>query len=447
MSFSRLRLALLALRDLIPAAAPFVLLGALLLAGAYWLLDPNPPQRLVMATGPENSAYEVLGRRYREALAAYGIEVELRGSAGSAENLQSIERGDVDVAFVQGGTWQRPPGEEEETDPDFRSLGSLFYEPVWLFYRTDSAKRLLRQPRLESITQLKGWRLNAGAQGSGVKVLAEKLLELNALEPGDVKLAHLANTPAVVELLEGRLDAMVFVSAPESPLIQMLLQTPGIALFSFSHAEAYSRKLPYLTAVTLPRGVVDLARDLPDDDIDLIAPTATLMAREDLHPALVQLLMQAATRIHGQPGWFARAGDFPNARGTDVPIAPEAARFLRSGAPWLQRYLPFWVSNLVDRMWVALVSIIAVLIPLSRLVPPLYEFRVRSRVFRWYARLREIEQALERPDADRGRLLAELDDVEARAARISLPLSYADELYALRQHIDLVRGKLRASGA
>lgn len=214
MSFSRLRLALLALRDLIPAAAPFVLLGALLLAGAYWLLDPNPPQRLVMATGPENSAYEVLGRRYREARAAYGIEVELRGSAGSAENLQSIERGDVDVAFVQGGTWQRPPGEEEETDPDFRSLGSLFYEPVWLFYRTDSAQRLLRQPRLESITQLKGWRLNAGAQGSGVKVLAEKLLELNALEPGDVKLAHLANTPAVVELLEGRLDAMVFVSAP-----------------------------------------------------------------------------------------------------------------------------------------------------------------------------------------------------------------------------------------
>lgn len=442
MSFSRLRLALLALRDLIPAAAPFVLVGLALLAGAYGWLQPNPPQRLVMLTGADNSAYEVLGRRYREALAGYGIEIELRGSAGSAENLARLARGEADVAFVQGGTWQRLPGEDDALPP-LRSLGSLFFEPVWLFYRTDSAERLLRRPRLASLTELRGWRFNAGAPGSGVKVLADRLLELNGLAPEALRLSHLPNTPAVVELLEGRLDAVLFVSAPESPLIQMLLQTPGIALFSFAQAEAYARKLPYLTAVTLPRGVVDLARDLPAQDVRLVAPTATLMAREDLHPALVQLLMQAATRIHGAPGWFARAGDFPNANGTDVPIAPEAARYLRSGTPWLQRHLPFWVANLIDRMWVALLSIVAVLIPLSRLVPPLYEFRVRSRVFRWYARLREIEQALERPGADRRRLLAELDDVEARAARVSLPLSYADELYALRQHIDLVRRQLR----
>ncbi|PPE71088.1 C4-dicarboxylate ABC transporter substrate-binding protein [Caldimonas thermodepolymerans] len=447
MSFSRLKLLILSLRDLIPATAPVILVALLLVAGAFWLLDPTPPKRLVLATGAPQSAYEVLGQRYRDALAPYGIHVELRPSAGSAENLDLLLAPDsgVDIAFVQGGTWRPPPGEHDPEDLGLVSLGSLFYEPVWLFYREDSAQQLLKKPRLEALPELQGWRLNAGAPGSGVKVLAQELLELNAIEASALQLSHLANTPAVVELLEGRIDALLFVSSPDSPLVQMLLQTPGIRLFSFAQAQAYARKLPYLSAVTLPRGVVDLGRDLPAEDVQLIAPTASLVARDGLHPALVQLFMQAATRIHGEPGWFARKGEFPNATGTDLPLSGEAARYLRSGAPWLQRYLPFWVSNLVDRMWVALVSIIAVLIPLSRLVPPLYEFRVRSRVFRWYARLREVEAELERGSADPDELLRRLNDIENRATRVTLPLSYADELYALRQHIDLVRGKLKAA--
>ncbi|AKJ32056.1 TAXI family TRAP transporter solute-binding subunit [Caldimonas brevitalea] len=449
MSFSRIKLLLLSLRDLIPAAAPFIVLAVALMAVAYWVLDPTPPKKLVMATGTEQGAYEVLGRRYRDLLAPYGITVELRPSAGSGDNLASLQRDDsgVDIAFVQGGTVRRQPGQEALPDLGLVSLGSLFYEPVWLFYREDSAKRLLRRPRLQSLSELKGWRFNAGSPGSGVQLLAAELLELNRIDPQELKLAHLPNTPAVVELLEGRSDAMLFVSAPDSPLIQMLLQTPGIRLFSFSQSQAYARKLPHLSAVTLPRGVVDLGHNLPAEDVQLIAPTATLMAREGLHPALIQLLMQAATHIHGEAGWFARAGEFPNALNTDLPVAAESQRYLRNGAPWLQRYLPFWVSNLIDRMWVALLSIVAALIPLSRLVPPLYEFRVRSRVFRWYARLREVEEGLERPDADTDVLLQKLDDVEAHALRISLPLSYADELYALRQHIDLVRGKLQLTRA
>lgn len=441
---ARLKSLLLALRDLVPAAAPFVLLAAALLGLAYWVLDPNPPRRLVMATGAEQSAYDVLGQRYREALAPFGITVELRRSAGSGQNLAWLQQPDsgVDVAFLQGGTWRPPPGDPDH-DPGLVSLGGLFYEPVWLFYREDSARRLLKRPRLQAVHELRGWRLNAGSPGSGVKLLADRLLDLNGLDPGELVLSHLANTPAVVELLEGRVDAMLFVSAPDAPLVQMLLQTPGIRLFHFDQASAYARKLPFLTAVTLPRGIVDLARDIPPEDVALIAPTATLAAREDLHPALVQLLMQAAARIHGDPGWFARAGEFPNAANTDLPVAAEARRFLQGGAPWLQRYLPFWLSNLVDRMWVALVSIIAVLIPLSRLVPPVYQFRVRSRVFRWYARLRDVEEAAGRPESDRAALLATLDELERRVARISVPLSYTDELYALRQHIDLVRAKVR----
>ena len=203
----------------------------------------------------------------------------------------------------------------------------------------------------------------------------------------------MSTTPAVVAFLEGRIDAIVFVSAPESLMVQMLLRTPGVRLFDFAQAEAYARRFSFLSAVVLPRGIVDLARDQPPHDVHLVAPTAMLVARDGTHPALVQLLVQAAAQVHGGAGWFQHKGDFPNTRNTAIPISPEATRFYRDGLPWLQRYLPFWLANLIDRMGVALISIIAVLIPLSRVVPPLYQFRIRSRVFRWYGQLRTLEDA------------------------------------------------------
>ena len=224
---------------------------------------------------------------------------------------------------------------------------------------------------------------------------------------------------------------------------QVLLREPGIALFEFEQAEAYSRRFRFLGPVVLPRGVADLVKDIPPRDVRLIAPTTMLVARESTHPALMQLFIQAAHKIHGEPGWIARAGQFPSAQNIELPLAREAERYFRSGPPLLQRYLPFWLANLVDRMWVALLSIIAILIPLGRIVPPLYEFRIRSRIFRWYRHLREIENEIAKGEAPAEDLLAELNKVDARAARITVPLSYTDELYALRSHIDLVRERLR----
>ncbi|MCX8116154.1 MAG: C4-dicarboxylate ABC transporter substrate-binding protein, partial [Burkholderiaceae bacterium] len=206
---------------------------------------------------------------------------------------------------------------------------------------------------------------------------------------------------------------------------------------------AYSRRLPFLSALALPRGVVDLAKDIPPADVQLIAPTSSLVAREHTHPALIQLFVQTAQAVHGDTGWFARAGTFPSPLNAELPLAAEAARFYRSGPPLLQRYLPFWLANLIDRMWVALVSIVAVLIPLSRIVPPLYEFRIRSRIFRWYGQLREIEDELGRRTTPPDELAKELDALDAKVERINVPLSHADELYALRSHIGLVRTRLR----
>jgi hypothetical protein len=228
-------------------------------------------------------------------------------------------------------------------------------------------------------------------------------------------------------------------------MVQMLLQTPGVRLFEFSQAAAYARRLPFLDAVVLPRGVVDLARDLPAHDVPLVAATTTLAAREDTHPALLQLFVQAAHDIHGGTGWLAQAGQFPSPQNTELPLAKEAERYYRNGAPLLQRYLPFWLANLIDRMWVVLVSIIAVLIPLSRVVPPLYAFRVRSRVFRWYRQLRDIDDALGAQSTPRAELLDALNRLEARAQDVSVPLSYADELYELRSHIQMVRERLASS--
>jgi hypothetical protein len=228
-------------------------------------------------------------------------------------------------------------------------------------------------------------------------------------------------------------------------MVQMLLQTPGIQLFSFAQADAYARRFPFLSPVVLPRGVVDLARDVPPQDVRLVAPTATLVARDSTHPALIQLFVQAADKVHGGAGWFQRKGEFPSAANTERPLAKEADRYYKNGPPLLQRYLPFWLANLIDRMWPVLVTVIAVLIPLSRMLPPLYEFRVRSRIFRWYGQLRDVEEGIGARAPDE--LLRELAGIEQRVERVTVPLSYADELYALRTHIQMVGNRLRASTA
>lgn len=437
LSIRAARETLVSVRDLAVAWGPFILLGAALLVGAYLLLDPTPPHRVVLATGPERSAYAEFGKRYAAELKRFGITVELRTTTGSRDNLRLLRdpKERVDFAFVQGGSSERVRTPEEEAhDEPLVSLGSLFYEPVWIFYRGKP---------IGGIANFKGMKVNTGARGSGTPGLVNRLLAANQMDRDDLRGSSLGDTEAVVELLGGNLDALVLVSAPESPFVQMLLATPGIRLLEFGNAEAYARRYGYLSPVVLPRGVADLARDVPGHDVPLVAATTSLVAREDTHPALVELFVQAASRIHGSPGWIARAGQFPSPANTELPLAKDAERFYRSGPPLLQRYLPFWLANLIDRMWVALFSIVAVLIPVSRLLPPLYQLRVRSRIFRWYRNLRLIEAELDEKERTRAELLASLDKLEGRVAAIKVPLSYADELYRLRQHIHLVRERLQ----
>ena len=432
------RSTLLSLRDLLVSAGPLALLAVGLLAAAYWWLNPTPPRYVVLATGAEQSAYAEFGQRYQKALAAQGIEVRLLPSEGSLANLQLLREGRADLAFVQGGTAVL----EAEDHEQLRSLGSLFVEPLWLFYRTQAVRRSTPAGRLDALPQLRGLRVNVGTEGSGVPILMDKLLDANHMQASDLRLSRLEQTPATVAFLDGKIDVLVFASAPESPMVQMLLQTPGVRLMDFPQNEAYGRRFPFLTPVTLPRGVVDLAGNVPANDVRLVASTTSLLTRADTHPALLQLFAQHAQTLHSGAGWFNRAREFPSTRHSELEIAPEADRAINEPVPLLQRYLPFWLANLIQRMWLVLGILIAVMLPLSRIVPPLYQLRVRSRVFRWYGRLREIENDMTSGHVPTTDLALALDALEAQVLKVSVPLAYADELYALRNHIQMVRGRL-----
>ena len=437
-----LRYTLLSLRDLTISIGPFVLLAVLLLALAYWWLDPTPPKRVVLATGPAQSAYDEFGKRYAKALSNRRIEVVLLPSEGSSANLQLLREGKADLGFVQGGSAGADHPGVQSQDSSVESLGSLFVEPIWLFYREESAKKVNASATLTTLSDLKDLRVNVGTVGSGVPNLVDKLLDINHIDPASIKKSQLEQTPATMAFLGGELDAIVFASAPESLMVQMLLQTPGVKLMSFAQSEAYSRRLPFLSPVVLPRGVVDLAADVPAQDVRLVASTTALLTRAETHPALVQLFSQTSQSIHGSAGWFNRARDFPNATHSEFALSKEADRNLKQGAPLLQRYLPFWMANLVERMWLALGIIVAILLPLSRIIPPMYKFRIRSRIFKWYGQLRHIEEQIAQQPNATAKLRTELDDLDTRVGTISVPLSYADELYALRNNIALVRQKL-----
>jgi hypothetical protein len=452
-----LTLWLLSVRDMLASVGPVALIAAGVLVGAYWWLDPQPPKTLTLATGPSGSAYAEFGQRYAQALAHDGITVRLLPTEGSLANLQALRAGQADAAFVRGGS----ADPEADGEAGISSLGALYYEPLWVFYRPDalappakSARRPAHPPAtpasavpLTTVTQLRGLRVNVEQPGSGVPDVMRRLLQASGLQPADLQLSQLPPEAAVEALQGGLIDAMVLATAPESPLVQRLMHAPGVALMDVAHADAYVRLFPFLQSVALPRGVADLARDVPAHDVGLLATTTSLLTREDTHPALRQLLAQAAQRLHSQSGWFHRARDFPNTRTSELPVSPEGDRAINGSPPFWQRYLPFWASNLLDRMWLVIGGLIVLLLPLSRVVPPLYTYRVRQRVFRWYARLRQVEARLDDGDDDRNGMLNELDELDRVASQIAVPLAHAEELYALRNNIHAARKRLLARTA
>lgn len=425
------RLKLLSWRDIVFVALPSLLLAV----AAFWLaaqfIKPAPPHQLIVSTGGEGGAYQRFAARYKDVLARYGITLVDKPSAGSDENLARLRdpRFEVDAAFIQGGTAR--PGEGDE----LVSLGDFYQEALWIFYREGAVHGG------DKVLDFKGKRIAVGGAGSGTQHLAMELLAANGIDAKNTRLIEAGGLDLAERLQKNEIDALFVVGPTQSALVWTLLYTPGVRLMSLTHAEAYTRRFPYLARLVLPRGAIDLTQDIPPHDVQLVSPMATLLVREATHPALVDLLLQAATEVHGEPGVFQKPGEFPRAGHSEFPLSKEAERYYKSGTPFLQRYLPFWAATLIDRMVVMAVPLLAVLFPLFKFAPQVYGWRVRSRIYRRYGELKFLENEINEDPGrhSRAEWIEKLDRIEADASRIRTPLTFSDMLYTLRGHIDLVR--------
>lgn len=415
-----------------------------IVVAAFWIafqfVEPAPAKKIVMTGGSEGGAYEGYAARYKELLADDGVELTLLSSAGSVENLKRLMDGNsgVSIGFVQGGIAKS--GDDEE----LMSLAGLYYEPLWVFYRGAA--------ELDHVSRLRGRRIAIGPEGSGTRPLALQVLKLAGMDARNTVLLDLDAGGAAEALAQGRIDAAMIVADTSSPLVVQLLHDKGVRLMSFAQAEALTRHLHFLSHVVLPEGGVDFAANLPARDVHLVAPTANLVVRDDIHPALITLLMQAATEIHGGAGLLRKAGEFPSDKGVDFAMSVDAERYLKSGPPFLQRHLPFWIAVFIDRMVVMLVPVLAIVIPLVRFTPTVYAWRIKSRIYRWYGKLKvlEIDMQSAKSAAEVRALVERLDEIEQRVSRIPTPLAFSEYLYNLRSHIELVRSRLdkraRAAG-
>jgi TRAP transporter TAXI family solute receptor len=410
-----------------------------LVATYLMFVEPPPPRTIVIATGAKGGAYHHFAELYAEELRKDGLSLEVRETAGSVENLALLadDKSGVSLAIVQSGVAGPKDGEH------CHALGSLFREPLWVFYR--NAEPIGR------LSRLAGKRLGVGPSGSGTYAVTIRLLEANGLsesassEGSKVKLVKDGVAASAKALLGGELDAVFFVAAIEADYVNQLLRDDNVRLLSFDQQEAYHRKFRYLSPVTVPAGLVNLNQNLPSRDIALLAPTAMLVARDDLHPALVPLLLTIATRVHGKGDELSNPGEFPSTVYTDLPVSEEAKHFFKSGPPVLQRILPFWPASLAERAKVMLIPLIMLLMPLLRAAPPLVRWRIRRKVYVWYSVLHEIDEKLARGmsrdevDAE----LARLDDVERQIAHVDVPLSYMNEFYHLRFHLKMSQQSLQ----
>ena len=414
-----------------------LLISLVVIFGVFWFFHSAPPDTITITGGPKGSIFETNAEKYAQILGRDAVKLKILPSEGSLENLKRLLDPSfrVDIGFVQGGV------ADGLNIDKLVSLGSISYEPLLVFYRGGRSADLL--------SQLSGKRLAIGPVGSGTRSLALKLLAANGIEPGGATaLVDLDPETAAKALIEGNVDGVFLMGdVASSQLMRKLLQTPEIHLFNFTQADAYTRRILYLNKLTLPKGSLDFGKDIPAHDVYLISPTVELLARSDLNPALSDLLLEAATEVHGKAGLLKRRGEFPAPLEHEFRISPDATRFYKSGKSFLYRSLPFWLASLLNRILVAFVPMIVVLIPILRIIPALYRWRMKLRIYRWYRVLLVLEQDLSAnlTSEKREELLGRLIHIETEVNKMKMPASFGDQFYVLRGHISFVRDRFMDS--
>lgn len=404
---------------------------ALLGWGLARLAPPAPPKRVLMTTGPQDGAYHGYASRYREVLARHDVELVLLPSSGAAQNLERLRSGEggAEVGLVQGGL----VGDEDARR--LITLGSFFYEPIWLFYRG---------PVIERFADLRGKRLAIGVPGSGTHALGKSVALDNGLGEPPTELVELGGLAAADALTAGTIDAVIYVAAIDAPPVQKLLRAPGIRLMDARRADAYIRRLPFLHKLDLPEGVVDLKASIPPQRLTLIGLTANLLAREEVHPVAIELLLQAAREVHGGPTLLNAARAFPAPIDVELPLATDAERFYKERPSLLRRVLPFWVAVWAERMLFITLPLVVLAVPAFAYLPKLYDWRIRNKLDRWYVELNRIERAALTDGIDVQAQLARMNDIDARLNRVKVPKPYLSHLYTLRMHAEYMRRLLLA---
>jgi TRAP-type uncharacterized transport system substrate-binding protein len=414
-----------------------LLTGVVVMLAVFWFFHSAPPHTITITSGPPGSSAETNALQYQAILKKQGVTLKILPSAGSEENLQRLQNSSsrVDIGFVQGGVTNGANTNQ------IVSLGSLNYQPMMIFYRGAAPLQLL--------SQLKGKRLVIGPPGSGGRMLALTLLELNGLSDTSATFVDLDSAAAANALDAGAVDAIFLMGDSASKeVIRSLLRSQEVHLYDFTQADALVRRFTYLSKLTLPKGSIDFGKDIPDHDVSLIGPTVELLARSDLHPALSDLLLEAAQQVHGKAGLFRHQGEFPAPLEHDFPLSADALRFYKSGQRLLNRYLSFWLASLVNRIVVVFVPMLVILVPGLRLIPAMYRWRIQSLIFRSYRSLLTLEREVQTspPGIQPEKFLPRLDEIETAVNKIKVPASFADQFYTLRGHIGLVRQRILQSG-
>lgn len=407
-----------------------VLLVCIILVFAYQFVEPAPPLHFKIATADTSGVYYSIATQYQKILANQGIDLEILETKGSVQNLEILKKGDADAAFIQGGTGTA-------TDyPDLQGLASLYFEPLWIFIRSNTT--------VTTIAELKNARIAVGKSGSGTQKIAMQVLEDNGINSNNSTFLSLGFEEASQKLLNGDADAVFLVTGADSAALASFLQNPSVHLFSITRAAAYTRHHSFLSYVILPEGGIDLAQNIPSEDTRLIAPAATLIIRDGLHPALIDQLLQASEKVHGKKSLLLSDTKFPSPDFLDYPLSSEAERYFKNGPPFLQRYLPFWAATLIDRLKVMLLPLIALIVPIMKILPPTYQWRIRSRIYKWYDELHTVDLHWQEDGAQTASpaYLEQLDKIENEVRQVEVPLSYAKELYTLRNHIELLRQQM-----
>ena len=408
-----------------------IIIVILVVAAVLTFVDPTPPREFTLVTGAPEGAYHAFGVRLAAELEKQGLHVTLRQTKGSSENLALLTSDDesVSLALVQSGL-------RTEAHDELLSLGSLFFEPLWVFTR--------REQNLASLHDLRGRRIAVGAEGSGTLPLVRGVLEANGLTD-EVTTVAIGGEQAAAALQEGQVDVACFVGSPQGAAVKLLLDDPAFTFHGLRRELAYQSAFPNLATMTIGEGQLDLARNLPESDRVMLASVVSLVVNDRFHPGLAPAVLEAATALLSGGGPLERPGQFPAARPTDFPLLAEAAHYHRNGPPFLMRFLPFWAATIAFRVFILLIPLLAILIPLLRVAPPVYQWRTRRRIFRWYSHLREIDQRLTNgmhADTIEGEL-AKLHDLQDEILKVKVPLSYSDELYDLHLHVEWVIQRLR----